>query len=287
MIQFKDVSFEYGSGEVTVEHLSFEIKQGEFIAIIGENGAGKSTTSKLMNGLLKPASGQVLVKGMDTRTTKTSRLAKHIGFLFQNPDRQICQNTVKEELKFGLDLVSAEDEAGKEARIRDILDRFSLDGDSDPFLLSRGERQRVALASLLVTEPEILILDEPTTGLDYRECTEIMNEVRRLNEEKQVTIIMVCHDMEVVSDYAGRVLVMAGGQILADGKTAEIFRRDQVLERAWVVPPQMTGLAKQLGGEFYLVDRMEEMIEVIMAAKKLPSEKRASAEGGEGVCKVS
>lgn len=277
MIRFCDVSFGYGRGEVNIDHLSFEIKKGEFVAVIGENGAGKSTASKLMNGLLKPASGQVFVKGMNTAAVKTSLLAKHIGFLFQNPDRQICQNTVSQELKFGLDLVSEEEESVKQTRIGNMLERFSLDGESDPFLLSRGERQRVALASLLVAEPEILILDEPTTGLDYRECTEIMNEVRRLNEEKQVTVIMVCHDMEVVSDYAERALVMAGGKLLADAVTAEIFRDDPVLERACVVPPQIVGLAKRLGGEFYAANRTEEMIEVIKAVKKR----------GETVCRVS
>lgn len=267
MIRFSDVSFGYGKEEVTLEHLSFEIGKGEFVAIIGENGAGKSTMSKLMNGLLKPGSGQVLVDGLDTRTTKTSRLARRIGFLFQNPDRQICQNRVRDELRFGLDLVSDEGEEEKEKRIQRVLEHFSLDGDSDPFLLSRGERQRVALASLLVAEPEILILDEPTTGLDYRECMEIMNEIRRLNQEKAVTCIMVCHDMEVVSDYATRVLVMAGGRLVADGTTSDIFRDDQVMRQASVAAPQIIGLAKLLGGEFYGADTVEEMVEVLERRK--------------------
>ena len=260
MIRFDNVSFGYSNKDIMIHQLDFEIKKGEFVALVGENGAGKSTTSKLINGLLKPATGDVTVMGFNTRTTKTSRIAKHVGFLFQNPDRQLCRNTVREELLFGLDLVTDLKKDEKNKRVEEMLKKLELDGDSDPFRLSRGERQRVALASLLVVEPEILILDEPTTGLDYKECKQIMDAVQELNREKQVTVIMVCHDMEVVSDYAKRVLVMAGGRLLADGQTREIFRNEVVMRRASLIPPQITGLAVRLGGKFYYADTVEEMI---------------------------
>lgn len=261
MIQFDNVSFGYSRDEITIHQLNFEIKKGEFTALVGENGAGKSTTSKLVNGLLKPVSGDVTVMGWNTKTTKTSRIAKHVGFLFQNPDRQLCRNTVREELLFGLDLVTDLKKEEKHKKVENMLLKLGLDGDSDPFRLSRGERQRVALASLLVVEPEILILDEPTTGLDYKECKQIMDAVQELNREKQVTVIMVCHDMEVVLDYAQRVIVMAGGSILADGETKEIFRNEVVMRKASLVPPQITGLALRLGGKFYYADTVEEMIQ--------------------------
>lgn len=263
MIRFDNVSFGYSRDNIMIHQLNFEIQKGEFVALAGENGAGKSTTSKLINGLLKPVSGDVTVMGWNTGTTKTSRIAKHVGFLFQNPDRQLCRNTVREELLFGLDLVTDLKKEEKDRKVEEVLLKLGLDGERDPFRLSRGERQRVALASLLVVEPEILILDEPTTGLDYKECKQIMDAVRELNRQKQVTVVMVCHDMEVVLDYADRVLVMAGGTLLADGETREIFRNEVVMRRASLIPPQITGLAVRLGGRFYYADTVEEMVDAL------------------------
>jgi energy-coupling factor transport system ATP-binding protein len=144
MIRFDHVSFGYDAACSHIHDISFSIQKGEFIAIIGENGAGKTTVSKLMNGLLKPSSGSVRILGMDTAETKLSRLARHIGFLFQNPDRQLCQNTVRREIRFGLDLVR-DDMAGNAARVEQVLAEFGFEGCEDPFTLSRGERQRVAL----------------------------------------------------------------------------------------------------------------------------------------------
>jgi energy-coupling factor transport system ATP-binding protein len=198
---------------------------------------------------------------MDTAETKISRLARHIGFLFQNPDRQLCQNTVRGELRFGLDLVR-DDPAGNAARVEQVLAEFGFDGCKDPFTLSRGERQRVALASLIAVEPEIMVLDEPTTGLDYRECMHIMNLMQELNR-RGVTVVMVSHDMEVVLDFAQRVLVMAGGRLLADGKTTGIFRNVRVMEEASLLPPQITELALRLGAGFETADSVPAMIAAI------------------------
>ena len=154
MIKLNQIAFGYGTTPI-LKNISFEIKKGEFVAIIGENGAGKSTLSKMFNGLLKPDKGNVLIKGMDTRTTKTSELAKHIGFLFQNPDRQLCQNTIKEEIAFGLKMRGESEDLIKE-RVTEMLERFGFQGDMAPFMLSRGEKQRLALASLIALKPEIL-----------------------------------------------------------------------------------------------------------------------------------
>lgn len=267
-IAFRNVTFHYTSEDVGLSGMSFEIHPGDFVALIGENGAGKSTASKLMNGLLKPVSGSVKVFGMDTETTRTSQLAKKIGFLFQNPDRQICQSTVRGELLFSLQLVSEWSKSRQIEEAESMLERLGLDGDKDPFTLSRGERQRVALASVLVTKPEILVLDEPTTGLDYRECIQIMDEVRRLNQENGITVIMVCHDMELVLDYAKRVLVLAQGRIQLDAPTRQVFGNREVMELARVLPPQITALGQQLGGAFSQVSQVEEVISIIKEVQK-------------------
>jgi energy-coupling factor transport system ATP-binding protein len=251
-----------------VRDLSFRIGKGEFVAILGANGAGKTTTVKLIDGLLKPTSGRMLVNGLDTAKTRVSERAKQVGFLFQNPDRQICKNTVREEILFGLQTVRAEEgEEALQARCEEVLRDFSFMGDEEPFSLSRGQRQRVALASILAVEPEILILDEPTTGLDYLECCHIMDRIRRMNEEKMVTVIMVCHDMEVVLDYAKRALVMAGGKLLADGPVREIFRDAELMEKASILPPQMIGLSLRLGEGFEQADTPAAMAEAVLARR--------------------
>lgn len=268
MISFKNVSFGYeGSGSVglVVDDVSFEINRGEFVAIIGENGAGKSTISKLIDGLIKPKTGTVTVAGLDTAKTKTSTLAKHIGFLFQNPDRQICKNTVRGEISFGLELTGCEIKL-IDKKVSQIINEFGFDGDKDPFSLSRGERQRVALASLIAVEPEIMILDEPTTGLDYKECMQVMDAIKELNC-KGVTVVMVCHDMEVVLDFASRILVVSRGKLIADGAAREIFRDSEVMKKASLMPPQITELALRLGDGFEKADTVSEMVSVIEALR--------------------
>ena len=266
MIELDKVSFAYADQGPSVQDVSFRLEKGEFAAILGANGAGKTTTVRLMDGLLKPTSGRVLIGGTDTAKSSVSERAAKVGFLFQNPDRQICKNTVREEILFGLRTVRGQDgEEALQARTDEILKEFSFSGEEEPFSLSRGQRQRVALASILAVEPEILILDEPTTGLDYLECCQIMDRIRRMNEEQQVTVVMVCHDMEVVLDYARRALVMAGGRLLADGAVPEIFRDTDIMEKASILPPQMIGLGLRLGAGFESADSPEKMAETVLA----------------------
>ena len=268
MIELDKVSFAYADQGPSVQEVSFRLERGEFAAILGANGAGKTTTVRLMDGLLKPTSGRVLIGGMDTAASSVSERAAKVGFLFQNPDRQICKNTVREEILFGLRTVRGQDgEEALQARTDEILKEFSFSGEEEPFSLSRGQRQRVALASILAVEPEILILDEPTTGLDYLECCQIMDRIRRMNEEQQVTVVMVCHDMEVVLDYARRALVMAGGRLLADGTVPEIFRDTDIMEKASILPPQMIGLGLRLGAGFESADSPEKMAETVLALR--------------------
>lgn len=260
MVNLKNVCFNYGEAE-TIKDMSLDIEKGEFVAVIGSNGAGKSTLCKLLNGILKPTSGSVFIDGFDTKLTKTSTLAKHIGFLFQDPDRQICKNTIEEEILFGLKLTCNEKDIIRQ-RLEKAIEMFKFDKDKEPFQLSRGERQRLALASVIAVNPKILILDEPTTGLDYKECMEIMEIIKELNNNG-VSIIMISHDMELVLDYAKRVIVLSEGQIIADSETKNIFRKPQVLLKASVFPPQIVQLAICLEEGFEDVFDIEQMANTI------------------------
>ena len=247
MIEFRDVHASYDGSAPILKGVSFAIRDGEFVAFVGTNGAGKSTTMRLMNGLLKPDAGQVLIDGVPTGDLRTSELARRVGFLFQNPDSQICCNTVREELLFGFKALGL-DGPDADARVDAIVEEFAFDPDDDPFLLNRGARQLLALASIVVLAPPVVVLDEPTTGLDYRECVKVMDIIRRIHE-RGTTVVMVCHDMEVVADYAARCIVMSGGEVVDDAPTFDVLRNRATLERASLVPPQIVELSLELGRE--------------------------------------
>ena len=247
MIEFKNVSASYDGELAVLRDVSFTVNDGDFVAFVGTNGAGKSTTMRLVNGLLKPTAGEVLVDGVPTGALKTSELARRIGFLFQNPDRQICCATVREELLFGFRALGEEGPEA-EARVDAVIERFGFSPDAEPFLLNRGTRQLLALASIIVLAPPVIVLDEPTTGLDFRECEKVMAVVRELNE-RGTTVIMVCHDMEVVGDFADRVIAMTAGRVVADGPTFAVLRDPAVLAEAHILPPQITAIALALSDE--------------------------------------
>ncbi|MCR4733844.1 MAG: energy-coupling factor ABC transporter ATP-binding protein [Treponema sp.] len=272
LLEFSNVAFSYNQ-TANVENLNLQIHKGDFTAIIGSNGAGKSTFSKLCNGLLKPSQGDVFVTGRNTKNEKVSDLAKTIGFLFQNPDHQICCSSVKEEIAFSLKNNNIPQEEIN-ARVEETLKEFNFKGDVEPFNMSRGQRQRLCLACLIALNPEILILDEPTTGLDYRECMEVMEKIRILNE-KGTTVIMVCHDMEVVLDFAKKVIVMNRGQIVAEGKTRKILGDQSILEKARLLPPQIAQTSLILDKEdneekknFTGIFTVEEMIQRLKEIKR-------------------
>ena len=268
VLEFKNVFFSYNE-TANVKDLNVQIHKGDFIAITGSNGAGKSTFSKLCNGLLKASSGDVFVLGKNTKACKVSDLAKHIGFLFQNPDRQICCSTVREEIAFSLKNNKVP-QAEIDERVEKTISEFGFKAEAEPFNMSRGQRQRLCLACLIALNPEILILDEPTTGLDYRECMEVMEKIRVLNEAG-TTVVMVCHDMEVVLDFAKTVIVMNRGEILASGPCREILGNKALLDRARLLPPQIAQTAMLLNdaelGNFNNVFTVEEMISKIKEIK--------------------
>lgn len=271
MIRFDHVSAAYAVQTPVVRDASFTIDNGEFVAFVGTNGAGKSTTMRLCNGLLKPTAGQVLVDGVPTTELRTSELARRVGFLFQNPDRQICCKTVREELEFGF---RAQDALTDEARARvdATIERFGFDANAEPYLLNRGTRQLLALASIIVMEPDTIILDEPTTGLDFHECEKVMGVIADLHARGK-TIVMVCHDMEVVADYAERVIVMTAGEVVASGPTFEVLRQRAVLERAGLIAPQVVDVSLRLverhpelaGTPIATANTLDEMVAAIEA----------------------
>lgn len=272
MIEFKNVSASYDGELPILCDVSFRIPDGDFVAFVGTNGAGKSTTMRLINGLLKPSSGQILIDGVPTTQLRTSQLAAKVGFLFQNPDRQICCSTVREELLFGFRAQGRAD-AEAEAKVDAMIERFGFDGDAEPFLLNRSTRQLLALASIIVMEPPVVVLDEPTTGLDFRECAKVMDVIAELNA-RGTTVIMVCHDMEVVADYAKRVIAMTAGQVVADGETFAVLRDRDVLARTHLLPPQMVDVSLRLAEDgavaaaspAALADTLDEMTDALAAA---------------------
>lgn len=245
MIKIENLSYQYNNGNKVLKNINLNIKKGEFVAIIGKNGSGKTTLMKHLNGLLKPTEGKITVCGIDAAKTKTSVLAGKIGFLFQNPDHQIFCTTVFEEIAFGLKNLGT-NPTEIEKLVNEAATRVGLQNylESDPFNLSKGQRQRVALASVLAMKTEILVLDEPTTGQDYSEGLEIMEIVKELNMQG-ITAIMVTHDMELVALYAKRVIVIQSGMIIEDGQTKEILSREESLAQSNLTPPQAFLLAKR------------------------------------------
>lgn len=244
LVTFDNVTFSYPGGGASVNNLSFSLYPGETLALIGQNGAGKTTATKLLNGLLKPSSGHVTVAGLDTQTARTSQIARHVATLFQDPDHQICKDTVLDEIAFGLELAGVSPAEARD-RARMAAERFGLPLDEAPFSLSRGQRQMVALASVIVVDPQVIVLDEPTSGLDYRECMTVMETVAQM-AQRGTAVLMVCHDMEVVSDFADRAMVMANGRIQGAGATLDVFTNPDLMRAACIASPQVIELTERL-----------------------------------------
>ncbi|MDI6812764.1 MAG: ATP-binding cassette domain-containing protein [Desulfitobacteriaceae bacterium] len=241
------LSHVYPNGFQALKDLNFQVRQGEFVALIGQNGAGKTTLAKHFNGLLRPSSGRIRIYGKETRGQKVSSLARTVGFVFQNPDHQIFHDTVAKEAAFGPRNLGFEEPEVKN-RVKAALQAVGLEkrAEDSPQGLSRGERQRLALASVLAMETEIIVLDEPTTGQDQTEALEMMDLLGELNR-KGHTILFITHDMALVARYAQRVLVLCEGTLLLDGSVDTVFAQPDVLSRTLVEPPQIIQLASRLG----------------------------------------
>jgi energy-coupling factor transport system ATP-binding protein len=226
--------------------VNLSINQGEFIAIIGQNGAGKTTLTKHFNGLHLPVEGQVLINGKDTRKMKTNEIIQQVGYCYQNPDHQLFCRTVFDEVAYGPKNLGSSQEKIKES-VREALEVTKLADKKDeyPFTLGRGERQRLAIASVISMGSPILIVDEPTTGLDTKGMEHIMNFLTRWNDLGH-TVLVVTHDIEMVAKYVPHTIVMANGQIIAKGDTRTVLNNKEVLEKAFVKQPQIMRLAHSL-----------------------------------------
>jgi len=248
IIEVEDVRFTYPEGDAeALAGLSAQIREGEFVVILGENGSGKTTLAKHLNGLLRPASGRVTVNGLDTRKASAQEMARQVGYLFQNPDHQIFAETVAAEIAFGpRNLGVHADEI--EVRVRESLRMVGLEGyeERDPFVLTKGERQRVALASILAQRPRVIVFDEPTTGLDGPQQEEMMERLAELNRGGQ-TIIIITHCTWAAAGYARRALVMDQGLLVADLPVRKLFEDDDLLARTNQVRPSVTELSRALG----------------------------------------
>ncbi len=246
IIEVNDLWYTYSNGVKALKGVSLKIYEGEFVAIIGQNGSGKTTLVKHFVGLLKPTQGVVRVYGLETWKTSIAKLAKYVGLVFQNPDYQLFANSVKDEVAFGLRNLGLSASEIKE-RVKEALRQVGLEGyeDKSPLLLSKSEKQKVALASILARDPQIIIVDEPTTGQDYHGVRNIMKILSKLNRQGK-TIIMVTHDMNIVAEYAQRVILLHQGRIVLDGPSREVFSRIDILEEIGLRPPQIVYLSHLL-----------------------------------------
>ena len=251
--------------------VDLSIREGEFIAILGQNGSGKTTLAKHFNGLLKPASGQVLVRNRLTHDHPRRELARLVGYVFQNPDHQIFAKTVSEEIGFGLK-VSGEPPGLIKDRVTEALKNVGLEGYEDrvPFTLTKGERQQVAVASVLAVQPRVIILDEPTTGLDYRNQIGMMEMLKRLNHTGH-TIVIITHSMWVAAEYSTRAVVMKEGSVLLDGPIRSVFREEERLAEASLRPSPLAELSNRLGTEALTVRQMAEELKTMIANNSSPS----------------
>lgn len=242
LLELRDVRFAYPGGAAALDGVSLRIDPGELVALLGQNGSGKTTLAKHLNGLLAPASGEVRLDGTDLRELRLGTIARHVGFVFQDPDHQLFCASVEEEVAFGARHLGLEGGALEE-RIANVLDVCGLADRraDDPFLLRKGERQRLAIAAILALEPRVLILDEPTTGLDHREQTAILALLARLHDARR-SVVVITHTPWLVAEHASRAVLLAEGRVLFDGDVRRLFRAGPALSRAAFVLPDATRL---------------------------------------------
>ena len=241
------VEFSYADGARALDGVSLTIDAGEFIAIIGQNGSGKTTLAKHLNGLLTPTAGSVRLRGADIRNLPINAVATDVGYVFQNPDHQIFAATVYEEVAFGPHNMSLPPSEVR-ARVEGALQAVGLEGldQADPFLLGKGQRQRLAVASLLALRPRVLILDEPTTGLDFAEQRQMMDLLRHLHAQG-MAIVIITHSPWVVAEYAERGVLMGGGHILFDAPLRRLLEQEELLAQAHFCAPDITRLGRRFG----------------------------------------
>jgi energy-coupling factor transport system ATP-binding protein len=269
IISCQDVWFEYPDGTPAVKGVSFDILEGEFVGLVGRNGSGKTTLAKLFNGLYRPTKGKILVDGIDVRNASIAELVSRVGYSFQNPDDQIFAKTVRDELAFGpKNLKLSYNEISR--RVESAASEVEITAylDENPFNLSQGLRQRVAVASVLTLNPKVLIVDEPTTGQDFTRSKIVMNLAKTLCERGR-TIIIISHNMDLIAEYCERLVVMLNGQMLLAGPTREVFSQTQRIRESSLEPPQVTQIGQALVSLGLPSDvlTLGEMLQIVSAVK--------------------
>jgi energy-coupling factor transport system ATP-binding protein len=252
IISIKNLKYKYNSNNLdtvnlVIDNLSLDIRQGEFVAILGKNGSGKSTLAKHLNALLLPNEGEIFVNGMKTSDESSIwNIRRTVGMIFQNPDNQIIANTVKEEVAFGLENIGYE--ASKiEDRVYEVLRLLSMYEvkNKAPYMLSGGQKQKVAIAGVIAMEPQCIVLDEPTAMLDPNGRKEIIELIKQLNKNQNITIILITHYMEEAAE-ADRVVVMDQGRIVIDNTPINVFKEVELIKGLGLDVPQVTELAYEL-----------------------------------------
>jgi energy-coupling factor transport system ATP-binding protein len=265
LIDAKDIYFKYPNGVEALRGVSTTIQDGEFVAIMGQNGAGKTTLVKHFNGLLKPTRGQVIIDTMDVTKASVATLSRNVGFVFQNPDHQLFSETVEEEISFALRNFGFNEDV-VEKRVTWALNLLGLTQyrKTSPFMLSGGERKRVALASVLAWDPKILILDEPTIGQDYQQKEKLRQFILQMEKQKK-TVITVTHDVEFVAECNPRVILMRDGKIIADGEARHILTNPSILAEASIIPPQIAQIFIELGNQLPELELPKQIIDLYEA----------------------
>jgi energy-coupling factor transport system ATP-binding protein len=276
LIEVKNLFFNYPDGTLALRDISLDIYANQFVAFIGQNGAGKTTLAKCLNGLLKPNAGSVKIDGLDTREKGTTKkIVTKVGYVFQNPDHQLFNNTIYKEIAYGPRNIGLNEKEVDE-RVREAAAVCGVEEsifNEHPFFLTKGLRQRVAIASILAMRPRTIIVDEPTTGQDMRQSIEVMNFLRHLWEQEGHTIIIITHEMPIVAQYVERVVALAKGKVLLDGTTREVFAQPELLAQTFVKPPQITRLAQALGSYGLPKDilTVQEMVDAFSASQEKTS----------------
>jgi energy-coupling factor transport system ATP-binding protein len=246
-IEVSDLHFSYPDDIEALAGVSLVIEEGEQVAIIGQNGAGKTTLVKHFNGLLKPASGKVIIGEWDTSNHSVAQLATRVGYVFQNPDEQLFHRNVKDELEFGPKNLGFSPESTSE-RVEEAIQLAELDGyrHSNPYDLSPTWRKMVALASVIAMDTPIVIFDEPTTGQDAISVARIAKIVQKMREQGK-TMIAISHDIDFCAENFDRIVAMSLGKVILDGPVHDVVGEDEILATTYVDPPQLTRLGKSLG----------------------------------------
>ncbi|MFA9398191.1 MAG: energy-coupling factor transporter ATPase [Clostridiaceae bacterium] len=264
-----------------LDQVSIKIQDNEFVALIGHTGCGKSTLIQHINGLLKPTKGKVIIDGIDIteKKVKLYEIRKKVGLVFQYAEYQLFEETIEKDIAFGPKNLRLSEEEVKN-RVKKAMNIVGLDyekyKDKSPFELSGGQKRRVAIAGVVAMEPKVLILDEPTAGLDPVGRDEILNQIQILREVYKMTIILVSHSMEDVAKVASRIIVMDKGKCILDGPPKKVFKEIDTLERVGLAVPQVTYLANRLrekgmsiSDEIYTVDKALEEILKCLGSKKV------------------